>query len=332
MAARYGHGKSKLAVPRSFLTAAHEVLTRRGSALEIRTLVKGALAMSGARARERGPRGKSPRSRLAKAVREQRIKLLAQELYRLARAGQGGFTVDEYPGFRLRKLQPPPNFPDRGHVAAAFKLLAAEKGYADVRSLTRRALKTGLLQTISGVPEYWMYEALLSHPMVFSRRGWLTIGTTRRANAASLHTSPSGTVVEKSAAHETGMTEGISEENLERLIVENLNQVESGLRLIKRQYTVPVGRIDLLCEDRKGRLVVIEIKRHDAKTEELIGQIARYMGYVDKHLAKRGQNVRGIVVVGRPDQRLAYAAQAIPNLEIKKFQVTLSPFRPGEFT
>jgi hypothetical protein len=45
------------------------------------------------------------------------------------------------------------------------------------------------------------------------------------------------------------------------LIAEDLDHVEPGLTLIGWQYpALPVGRIDLLCRDTKGDIVVIEIR------------------------------------------------------------------------
>ena len=39
----------------------------------------------------------------------------------------------------------------------------------------------------------------------------------------------------------------------------NLNAIETGLRLLGRQVTNDVGRIDILAEDTKGYPVIIEI-------------------------------------------------------------------------
>ena len=51
----------------------------------------------------------------------------------------------------------------------------------------------------------------------------------------------------------------ISEQLLEDFLTENLDLIESGLSLIKRQF--PIGRrIDLLCKDKFGKLTAIEIK------------------------------------------------------------------------
>jgi hypothetical protein len=122
---------------------------------------------------------------------------------------------------------------------------------------------------------------------------------------------------------------GLHEANIEAFLASDLNQIESGLTLIGRQHSIPpIGRIDLLCQDRKGDLVVIEVKTPDASTDSVIDQIEGYVGWVMEHMAAPGQRVRGIIICGRPNQRLAYAVRAIPNLSIKFINLGLQDFDP----
>ena len=85
--------------------------------------------------------------------------------------------------------------------------------------------------------------------------------------------------------------------------------------------TREVGRLDLLCEDKEGALVVVELKRFKAGSS-IIDQIQRYMGWVMEHRAKEGQKVRGIIVVGTKDTALEYAARANPNITVKVFTIS----------
>lgn len=101
--------------------------------------------------------------------------------------------------------------------------------------------------------------------------------------------------------------------------------LEKGLQLIQRQLVCPgVGRIDLLCKDRRSNLVVIELKGFATKQDSIIDQITRYMGWVKKHIAKKNQKVRGFIVVPIADEKLNYAVGAIPNIEIKTFSVAFT--------
>ena len=57
------------------------------------------------------------------------------------------------------------------------------------------------------------------------------------------------------------------------------------------KYPTDVGRIDILAVHRmEPRYLVIELKRNQS-TDQTVGQALRYVGWVKKHLAKRGENV-----------------------------------------
>lgn len=115
----------------------------------------------------------------------------------------------------------------------------------------------------------------------------------------------------------------ILEANLENLLVHNIPAIEPGLKLIDRQLdTKEVGRLDLLCEDANGGLVVVELKRGVAGSS-IIDQTQRYMGWVMKHKAQAGQDVRGMIVVGSKDTALEYAVAANPKVQVKTFAVTI---------
>ena len=120
------------------------------------------------------------------------------------------------------------------------------------------------------------------------------------------------------------ITSYISERDLESILAENPERLEEGLQLIKRQYDCPgIGRIDLLCKDRKENLVVVELKKYGVKHDSVMYQILSYKRYVEKHIAKRNQKVRGIVVVGKIDERLRYAVEAVPGVTVKAFNLTI---------
>ncbi|MHB9924613.1 endonuclease NucS domain-containing protein [Clostridium botulinum] len=51
-----------------------------------------------------------------------------------------------------------------------------------------------------------------------------------------------------------------TEEKLEDYLVNNLNKIEEGLTLIKRQYQIENGVIDILARDKNNKLCIIELK------------------------------------------------------------------------
>ena len=113
----------------------------------------------------------------------------------------------------------------------------------------------------------------------------------------------------------------LAEKNLEDFLVQQLESIEPGLTLVERQLLTAAGRLDLLCRDCKGHYVVIELKRSQG-TDQVVGQILRYMGWVQEHY--RTEKVRGLIVVGKVDDGLRYAAKAVPNVEAKVFTLSFN--------
>ena len=123
--------------------------------------------------------------------------------------------------------------------------------------------------------------------------------------------------------------------HLEQWLVDHWDQVEFGdpLQLYKedgesvgQQYdTGVVGRIDLLCENTSsGALVVIELKRGHS-SDAVMGQLARYMGWVKEHLAN-GRDVQGVVLTPDYDERLRYAAKAVPGSRLLRYETRFEIF------
>lgn len=129
-------------------------------------------------------------------------------------------------------------------------------------------------------------------------------------------------IVEDRLKRQLGNT-SILEANLENLLVQNVESIEPGMKLVDRQLdTKEVGRLDLLTEDQHGNLVVVELKRA-AAGPSIIDQTQRYMGWVMKHRAKPGQDVRGMIVVGSRDTALEYAVSANPKMQVRQFTIAL---------
>ena len=113
----------------------------------------------------------------------------------------------------------------------------------------------------------------------------------------------------------------VIEEDIENLFESNPEILEKGLKLIERQKTTDVGIIDLLCLDKNDNYVVIELKK--AKTsDKVVGQIQRYMTWVEENLADK-ESVRGMVVAQGHDRKLEYS------LKGSKYPIDLKDF--GDF-
>jgi len=130
-----------------------------------------------------------------------------------------------------------------------------------------------------------------------------------------------------------GEQEFVLEKYLEDFIVSNFKTIFKGeLELYHdeevtgQQYMTATGPIDILARDQKtGDFVVIELKK-GRPSDHVIGQILRYMGWVQEELAEEGQKVRGLVVCKDDDEKMRYALKAIPqaNIDVKFYKVNFN--------
>jgi endonuclease len=116
------------------------------------------------------------------------------------------------------------------------------------------------------------------------------------------------------------------ERDLERSLLATLSQLEPNLHLYQTQDTIghqldtgTVGRLDILAVDQSENLVVIELKAGRAD-DRVCGQILRYMGWVKNTLAGN-RHVRGIIVANDFTESLRFAAKAMPDVTLKKYEV-----------
>ena len=64
--------------------------------------------------------------------------------------------------------------------------------------------------------------------------------------------------------------------------------------------------------------MVIELKKNQT-SDDTIGQLSRYMGWIKEH--KKDDNVKGIIVAGKFDEKLKYAKTMVPNSEAFLYEV-----------
>jgi hypothetical protein len=86
-----------------------------------------------------------------------------------------------------------------------------------------------------------------------------------------------------------------------------------------REYPTAVGPIDVLAVASDGSLVVMELKL-ERGPDRALGQLARYMGWVQANLAG-GREVRGAVVASRIDEKLRYAAAAMSGVTLLEYEL-----------
>lgn len=121
------------------------------------------------------------------------------------------------------------------------------------------------------------------------------------------------------------------EKHLEDFLVENWPQTELSREwdiftedgeVVGQQYETDTGPIDILAisKDRK-RLLVVELKKGRA-SDAVVGQVLRYMGYVQEELAEDNQTVQGAIIALEDDQRLKRALAAVSNIAFYRYQVS----------
>lgn len=113
----------------------------------------------------------------------------------------------------------------------------------------------------------------------------------------------------------------ILEENLEDFTVSQIENLEPGLKLVGRQVATDAGRIDILCKDKNANFVVIELKRGRI-SDQVVGQISRYMGWIAENETHDLEKVRGIIVASESDKNLDYALKANSHILLKTFALS----------
>lgn len=98
---------------------------------------------------------------------------------------------------------------------------------------------------------------------------------------------------------------------------------EDGETVGSHYQTGEVGEIDIVAKHRsENRWLVIELKRNQT-SDETVGQVLRYMGWVRRRKAE-GAVVEGLIICREVDQRLQYALDGQPNIRCMNYQVRFS--------
>lgn len=126
------------------------------------------------------------------------------------------------------------------------------------------------------------------------------------------------------------------EKHLEDFLVQNWKQTELGKNydifeedgeIIGQQYRSDTGPIDILARSKdKKSLLVVELKKGRA-SDSVVGQIQRYMGYVQEELAEEGQVVKGVIIALEDDNKIKRALSVTNNIEFYKYQVSFKLYK-----
>ena len=122
----------------------------------------------------------------------------------------------------------------------------------------------------------------------------------------------------------------LMEKELENFLIKNWEKTDFSNTLelinddngnmVSQQFQTDIGKIDILVRDKNTKqYVIIELKRNQT-SDDTIGQIARYMGWVEYHISK-GQPSRGIIIGSKYDDKLSYALKKINGVKFYQYEV-----------
>lgn len=120
------------------------------------------------------------------------------------------------------------------------------------------------------------------------------------------------------------------EKHLEEFLVANWTQTTLGAEYdileldgeqIGQQYQSDTGPIDILALSKDGSTyLVVELKKGRA-SDQVVGQILRYMGFVKASLADETQEVRGAIVALADDKKFVNALAMVPSVSFYRYRV-----------
>jgi endonuclease NucS-like protein len=156
------------------------------------------------------------------------------------------------------------------------------------------------------------------------------------SGVAAAPDAPGGVFPEPNSPSLAASSEFAYEHDLRDYLARNLHLVEPGLRLYEEEGVTgiefPVGGrfIDILAVDTAGDYVVVELKVSKGY-DRVVGQLLRYVGWIETHHADPGQSVRGVIVAKEVSEDLRLACRRISGVHLFEYElsVTLTPIATG---
>lgn len=124
------------------------------------------------------------------------------------------------------------------------------------------------------------------------------------------------------------------ERDLRNFLSKNLGELESGLKLYEEEgingIEFPTGGrfVDILAEDKDGKYVVIELTVSRGY-DRVVGQILRYMAWIEKHHAEAGRGVRGMIVAKEISADLLLACSCVRDVALYEYELSVTLRRIG---
>ena len=119
------------------------------------------------------------------------------------------------------------------------------------------------------------------------------------------------------------------ERHLEEFLIENWENTELSKNydiyqdeeVFGEQFQTDTGPIDILAISKdKKELLVIELKKGKA-SDAVVGQIQRYMGYINSEFLEEGQVVKGAIIALEDDLRIKRALSVTKDIDFYRYKV-----------
>ena len=88
-----------------------------------------------------------------------------------------------------------------------------------------------------------------------------------------------------------------------------------------RQFVIPVGRLDLLCEDDDGNLYIVELKK-DSGYDDAYKQTAEYLDWFEKSKYANNRKIYGIICLNSPSNELIKKVRADNRMRLFEYQIS----------
>lgn len=127
-------------------------------------------------------------------------------------------------------------------------------------------------------------------------------------------------------------TEKILEDELTQRIENSLPVFGMKLKMYKRpgeygrQYIIPVGRLDLFCEDDAGNLYVIELKK-DSGYDDAYKQTVDYLDWFAGSPKFGGKKTYGIICLNNPTKELVAKVKSDERIRLFEYQVSYTEIK-----
>lgn len=95
-----------------------------------------------------------------------------------------------------------------------------------------------------------------------------------------------------------------------------------------QQYHIDGGKgiIDLLCEDEKGDLYVVELKK-DSAYNDVYSQTRYYLDWVQKNMLPKGKRAYGVILMGSASPKLIEQVRSDPQIRLFEYKLSCAELK-----